>query len=210
MADQGSVAPKERVNIVYKSATGDKSEEVELPLKLLVVGDYTGRPNDQVVEELEPKSINKDNFDEVLKSFKVGVDLSVPNKLEEGAGDELPVDQRDDAVGQCGRLARVVAGQDFPGGPFQGQHGPGVRPVGGDVGLFRVCHQLHVRCRHRRPDRPDRRSHGNHDAACRRAVGHRHGSGAGFFLCPFFDCGITGQRAHICAGGLPGYQQAGP
>ena len=89
MADQGSVAPKERVNIVYKTATGDKSEEVELPLKLLVVGDYTGRPNEEVVEELEPKSINKDNFDDVLKSLNVTVDLSVPNRLEEGSEDEL-------------------------------------------------------------------------------------------------------------------------
>ena len=27
--DKGSVAPKERVNIVYQSETGDQSEEVE-------------------------------------------------------------------------------------------------------------------------------------------------------------------------------------
>lgn len=91
MADQGSVAPKERVNIVYKTATGDKSEEVELPLKLLVIGDYTGRPNDEAVEDLEPKSINKDNFDEVLKSFDVKVDLSVANRLEEGSEEDMSV-----------------------------------------------------------------------------------------------------------------------
>ena len=91
MADQGSVAPKERVNIVYKTATGDKTEEVELPLKLLVVGDYTGRPNEEAVEDLEPKSINKDNFDEVLKSLDVSIDLSVPNRLEQDSDEELPV-----------------------------------------------------------------------------------------------------------------------
>ena len=33
MADDGSVAPKERVNIVYKPATGDAQEQVELPLQ---------------------------------------------------------------------------------------------------------------------------------------------------------------------------------
>jgi type VI secretion system protein ImpB len=33
MAKEGSVAPKERVNIVYKPATVDGAEEVELPLK---------------------------------------------------------------------------------------------------------------------------------------------------------------------------------
>ncbi len=41
MATDGSVAPKERVNIVYRPATGDAQAEVELPLKLLVMGDYT-------------------------------------------------------------------------------------------------------------------------------------------------------------------------
>ena len=32
MAKEGSVAPKERVNIVYKPATGGAQAEVELPL----------------------------------------------------------------------------------------------------------------------------------------------------------------------------------
>ncbi|HKT99965.1 MAG TPA: type VI secretion system contractile sheath small subunit, partial [Paraburkholderia sp.] len=41
MASDGSVAPKERVNIVYRPATGDAKAEVELPLKLLVLGDFT-------------------------------------------------------------------------------------------------------------------------------------------------------------------------
>ena len=41
MPRESSVAPKERVNIVYRPATGDASEEVELPLKILVMGDFT-------------------------------------------------------------------------------------------------------------------------------------------------------------------------
>jgi len=56
MAKEGSVAPKERVNIVYRPATGDAKEEVELPLKLLVVGDYTLTPDDTPVEELKAKN----------------------------------------------------------------------------------------------------------------------------------------------------------
>ena len=43
MAKEGSVAPQERVNITYKSSVGDAQAEVELPLKMLFVGDYTGR-----------------------------------------------------------------------------------------------------------------------------------------------------------------------
>ena len=52
MSKEVSVAPKERVNIKFKPATGNVKEEVELPLKLLMVGDFTGRADDRPVEEL--------------------------------------------------------------------------------------------------------------------------------------------------------------
>ena len=68
MAQEASVAPKERVNIVYKPATGDAKEEVELPLKLLVLGDFTNRPDDRTMEDRDPISVDKDNFDDVLKA----------------------------------------------------------------------------------------------------------------------------------------------
>lgn len=87
MAKEGSVAPRERVNIVYRPATGDAQEEVELPLKVLVLGDFTGKPDDRPVEEREPVNVDKDNFNEVLKGQGVGVDVTVPNKLS-GEPDE--------------------------------------------------------------------------------------------------------------------------
>ena len=87
MAKEGSVAPRERVNIVYRPATGDAQEEVELPLKVLVMGDFTGKPDDRPVEEREPVNVDKDNFNEVLKGQGVGVDVTVPNKLS-GEPDE--------------------------------------------------------------------------------------------------------------------------
>ncbi len=83
-----SVAPKERVNIRYRPATGNAKEEVELPLKLLVVGDYTLRPDDRPVEERALVSINKDNFDDVLKSQNLALDMTVPSKLDDAAADE--------------------------------------------------------------------------------------------------------------------------
>ena len=43
---EGSVAPRERVNIVYKTFIGDAEEEIELPFRFLVMGDFTGRPDD--------------------------------------------------------------------------------------------------------------------------------------------------------------------
>lgn len=91
MAKEGSVAPKERVNIVYRPATGDAKEEVELPLKLLVMGDFTRRPDDRMVEEREPINIDKDNFNEVLKGQNLNLDLTIPNKLSEDPDAEMSV-----------------------------------------------------------------------------------------------------------------------
>ena len=88
MASESSVAPKERVNIRYKPATGNAKEEVELPLKLLMVGDYTLRADERPIEERPLVSIDKDTFDEVLKGFGLSLALSAENKLDETAGDE--------------------------------------------------------------------------------------------------------------------------
>ncbi len=82
MSSQGSVAPKERVNIVYRPATGDAQAEVELPLKLLVVGDYTLRDDDTPIDELKPIGVDKDNFNDVLKGQNLSLTLGVANKLD--------------------------------------------------------------------------------------------------------------------------------
>jgi len=85
MATDGSVAPKERVNIVYRPATGDAKSEIELPLKLLIMGDYTLRDDDTPLEDMKPINIDKDNFNDVLKAQKLSLSMSVPNKLDDKA-----------------------------------------------------------------------------------------------------------------------------
>ncbi|WJF89279.1 type VI secretion system contractile sheath small subunit [Paraburkholderia bonniea] len=93
MADNGSVAPKERVNIVYKSETGGAKEEVELPLKQLVLGDFTQREDSTPVDQRKTVSVDKTNFNEVLRAHGLTLDLAVPNRLagapEAGAEEEL-------------------------------------------------------------------------------------------------------------------------
>lgn len=91
MAKESSVAPKERVNIVYRPATGDAKEEVELPLRLLVMGDFTQSPDDRMLEDREPVNIDKDNFNEVLKEQNINLNLTVPNKISGEPDDEMSV-----------------------------------------------------------------------------------------------------------------------
>ncbi len=102
MAKEASVAPRERVNIVYRPATGDAQEEVELPLKLLVVGDFTGKTDDRILEDRDPINIDKDNFNSVLKEQELDVNLTVPNKLSEDPEDEMGVNLKFESLKDFG------------------------------------------------------------------------------------------------------------
>jgi len=88
---EGSVAPKERVNIVYKPAIGNAQQEVELPLKIVMLGDYTLRQDDTPLEDRKPIDINKDNFNEVMRNQNLHVSFSVANRLTGQEGDEMTV-----------------------------------------------------------------------------------------------------------------------
>lgn len=95
MAKEGSVAPKERINVTFKPATGGAQEEIELPLKLMVLGDFTQRADDRKIEDRKPISIDKNNFDEVLGKQELSLTFAVPNRLQdEQSDDELPVQLR--------------------------------------------------------------------------------------------------------------------
>lgn len=91
MGKEGSVAPKERVNITYKPATGDQQEEVELPLRIMMMGDYTGKPDDTPLEERKPINIDKDNFTDVMAEQNLSVDLTVSDKLSGEDNAEMAV-----------------------------------------------------------------------------------------------------------------------
>lgn len=98
MAKEGSVAPKERVNIVYRPATGNAQEDVELPLKLMVLGDFTLRQDDRAVEDRAPVSVDKDNFNDVMKAQGLSLSINVPNKLSEDPEAQMPVNLKFDGI----------------------------------------------------------------------------------------------------------------
>jgi type VI secretion system protein ImpB len=98
MAKEGTVAPKERVNIVYRPATGDAKEEVELPLKLLVVGDFTSQADDRMIEDREPINIDKDNFNEVMKGQNLKLDVAVADKLSGDPDSEIAMSLKFDSI----------------------------------------------------------------------------------------------------------------
>ena len=98
MSKEASVAPKERVNIVYRPADGDGREDVELPLKMLVMGDFTGHHDERPVEKRDPIAVDKENFNEVMKAQGITLNIAVPNRLAGEEGDELPVNLKVEAL----------------------------------------------------------------------------------------------------------------
>lgn len=81
---EGSTPPKERINIRYRPALGNAQEEKELPLKLVMLGDYTLREDSTPIEERKTVPIDKNNFNTVMRNHNLQLDLTVPSRLAEG------------------------------------------------------------------------------------------------------------------------------
>jgi len=92
MADSfQSEVPKARINLKLDLHTGGAGKKTELPLKLLVTGDFSNGQEKAPLSEREKQNINKNNFDSVLAEYSPRVSLAVQNTLA-GDGSEENVD----------------------------------------------------------------------------------------------------------------------
>ncbi len=74
-----------RVHIKYDVETGGAIEMKELPFVMGVLGDFTGQPVEELARLKERKfvEVTPDNFDDVLKSMKPHLSLTVDNVLSD-------------------------------------------------------------------------------------------------------------------------------
>lgn len=105
-----SVAPKERINIKYIPATGDQQAEVELPLKLLITGDFKDHGEESALEDRQPVRIDKDNFNDVLTKAEVSLDMAVPCVLTNDIENDLSINLQFKSINDFGpdAIARQV------------------------------------------------------------------------------------------------------
>ena len=82
-----------RINLMVDVLTNGAMKKTELPLRLLVMGDFTGRESNVPVEQREAININKDNFDGVMESLGIEAKFTVPDRLR-GGEEEMPVSLR--------------------------------------------------------------------------------------------------------------------
>ena len=108
--DHGSVAPKERINIKYIPATGDQQAEVELPLKLLITGDFKGHGEESALEDRQPVRIDKDNFNDVLTKAEVTLEMAAPCVLNNDIENDLSINLQFKSINDFGpdAIARQV------------------------------------------------------------------------------------------------------
>ncbi len=80
--------PKARVNIKLDLHTGGAQKKVALPLKLMVMGDYSNGKETRPLSEREKVNINKNNFNSVLADFSPSLNLTVENTLSGDRSEE--------------------------------------------------------------------------------------------------------------------------
>ncbi|TNV23020.1 type VI secretion system contractile sheath small subunit [Buttiauxella sp. B2] len=85
-----SEVPRARVNIKLDLHVGSAQKKVELPLKLLAVGDFSNGKESRPLSERNKININKNNFNSVISELNPEVSLAVKNTIA-GDGSEESV-----------------------------------------------------------------------------------------------------------------------
>jgi len=101
--------PPSRINLFLELQKGDAQEKVELPLRLLMMGDYLGREDETPLGDRESINITSDNFDAVMESMDLELDYTVPDRLSDDDGEisvELDIQNMKDFTPE--RVARQV------------------------------------------------------------------------------------------------------
>lgn len=89
--------PKARVNITLDVETGGAKKKLELPMKLLVMGDFSHGKTKGRVAERERININKENFETVMSNIAPKLDFNVDNKLNP-EGNDIRVQLKVDSI----------------------------------------------------------------------------------------------------------------
>jgi type VI secretion system protein ImpB len=79
--------PKARVNITLDVETGGSVKKKELPLKLLVAGNFSNGKTKGSIAERERININKNNFNKIIADLAPELNFTVANKIKNDGSD---------------------------------------------------------------------------------------------------------------------------
>src|SRR6185437_4740138 len=86
--------PKSRITLTYRTNVNGEPEDVQLPLRLLIMGDLSkGTSKDQKVD-LDHRNIRQldgKNLNQVMKDMQMAVSFTVGNKIDPDRSAEIDV-----------------------------------------------------------------------------------------------------------------------
>ncbi len=94
MAIQDEI-PKSRLTLRYKTEVNGQPQEVALPLRMAILGDFSGGTSkDRKVdlEDRQMRNLDGKNTDAIMKDMGISLSFAVPNRIDPDKGEELQVD----------------------------------------------------------------------------------------------------------------------
>lgn len=89
--------PKARINLSLNVETGGHQKKLELPLKMLVMGDFSNGKTKGKLAERERINLNKNNFESVMEDLAPSTRFDAPNYLAQD-GSDLTVDLKFESI----------------------------------------------------------------------------------------------------------------
>jgi type VI secretion system protein ImpB len=94
MAIQDEI-PKSRLTLRYKTEVNGKAQDVNLPLRMAVLGDFSqGKSKDRQVdlEERQMRNLDGKNTDAVMKDMAMKLSFAVTNRIDPDKAEEMQVE----------------------------------------------------------------------------------------------------------------------
>lgn len=87
--------PKSRLTLTYRTTVRGEPEDVQLPFRLLVMGDLSGGTSvDRQVDldQRKLRGLDGKNLDSVMRDMKISVKVTVPNKIDPDKASDMTVE----------------------------------------------------------------------------------------------------------------------
>jgi type VI secretion system protein ImpB len=86
--------PKSRVTLTYRTTVTGRPEEVQLPFRVVVMGDLSGGSSRDRQVELDRRTLRRldgKNLDDVIGDMKMSISTTVPNRIDPERSPEISV-----------------------------------------------------------------------------------------------------------------------
>jgi len=113
--------PPARINLKLDVGKGDAKKKIELPLRMLILGDFSNRESDERIADREKISIDKNNFKQVMDSMNLALSYRVDDKIS-GSDGQIPVNLKisnmksfrpEEVASQVTALNRLLAARNL-------------------------------------------------------------------------------------------------